>query len=216
MRNRTPPDLRRKPPIREPIKYFYLYCEGERTEPEYFRALQRYLASVRIQVEPEPAAGVPCTLAQRAVSHAKRLGIGSRRKPVNSFEEQDEVWIVCDRDDHPNFEDAVTKCKGGGVGVARSNPCFEVWLILHNKDYDKPDDRHKVQDHLSKLCPEYHHRNKVPNCADLITRIESAESRAQILLERRQSEGAPFGRPSTTVGELTRAIRSAAHKSNPR
>lgn len=216
MRNRPIPNLQRRGSVREPVKYFYLYCEGGRTEPEYFSALQHFLASVRIKIEIEPAAGVPCTLAERAVCRAKQLGISSRRKATNSFEERDEVWIVCDRDEHPKYEEAIGQCKSGGVRVARSNPCFEVWLILHIRDYDKPDDRHNVQNDLRKLCPEYTQKNKVPNCAELIRCIEKAESRARILLERRESEGQPFGRPSTTVGNLTEAIRSAAKKSSPR
>lgn len=214
MRRHVPPDLRRKRHVREPIRHFFLYCEGGRTEPAYFTALQRYLNSVRISIELVPAAGVPSTLARKAADHAKELGISSRRKPANSFEERDEVWVVCDRDEHPHFEDAVGLCQSRGVGVARSNPCFEVWLILHLRDYDKPDGRDKVQEYLCELRPEYR-RNKVPDCAGLVASIERAESRAKILLVRREKEGAPFGPPSTTVGELTSEIRSAAKKSSP-
>ena len=89
-----------------------------------------------------PAQGVPDTLATKAAELARKLGLlPGRRKAKNSFEENDEVWAVFDRDEHPNFDQAIDRCRRAGVRVARSNPCFELWLILHEKDYDRPDDR---------------------------------------------------------------------------
>ena len=38
------------------------------------------------------------------------------------------------------------------------NPCFELWLILHERDYDRPDHRDAVQRELKKLLPEYDNR----------------------------------------------------------
>ena len=102
-------------------------------------------------------------------------------------------------------------CTRNQIGVARSNPCFEVWLILHVAAYDRPNDRHAVQAHLCSLRPEYQpNGKKLPNCAELIKSIEIAEQRAATQLKRREDEGMAFGSPSTTVFELTRSIRSAA------
>jgi hypothetical protein len=118
---------------------------------------------------------------------------------------------VFDRDEHPRYEDAVRLCSAAGVGVARSNPCFEVWLILHETNYDKPSGRHDVQAHLAVLRPEYDPSGrKLPACGNLIKRVEEAEQRAELQLQRRDKEGMPFGPPSTTVFRLTREIRKAA------
>ena len=85
-----------------------------------------------------------------------------------SFEEKDEVWAVFDRDEHPQFEEAVRLCEQNGVKVGRSNPCFEVWLILHLRDWDKPDGRVGVQETLKGLLPEYDSEGaKTPDCARL-------------------------------------------------
>ena len=90
------------------------------------------------------------------------------------------------------------------------NPCFELWLILHERDYDRPDHRDAVQRELKKLQPEYNNRRgKIPDCDDLVTRVEAAEERGKVLIERREKEGDPHGNPSTTVGMLTGAIRIA-------
>ncbi len=204
--------LRRRRAQREPKQRFILYCEGKNTEPAYFAAFKRTFPDALIEVQTLPAAGVPHTLANSAAARAKSLGLSPRsRRKKNSFEENDAVWAVFDRDEHPNFNGAVSICEQAGVGVGRSNPCFELWLILHEADYDRPDGRHAVQAHLKKLRPEYDKDEaKTPDCDDLVTRIEAAEERAERQLARREAEGAPYGPPSTTVSHLTRAIRAAA------
>jgi len=181
-----------------------IFCEGRNTEPSYFHALKRIYSNALIKVETIGGAGVPYTLATAAVKRAN-----SRRERRSSFEERDQIWAVFDRDDHPRFADAVTKCQAKGVGVARSNPCFEVWLILHKEDYDKPDGRHGAQARFRVLCPDYELNGaKVPPL--LVEQVEKAERRAEIQLSRRAEERKPYGQPSTTVGRLTRAIREAA------
>jgi RloB-like protein len=123
------------------------------------------------------------------------------------------VWAVFDRDEHPRYADAVRLCEEVGVNMGRSNPCFEVWLILHVADFDKPDDHRTVQRHLRELRSEYEpSQGKAPNCAELVARVEEAEARAETQLRRREAEGEPYGPPSTTVGHLTRAIRAAAQR----
>jgi hypothetical protein len=156
-------------------------------------------------IEINPAVGVPYTIAERAAERALQL----RQAYRDSYEEHDEIWAVFDRDTHPRIDDAVALCIRSGVGVARSNPCFELWLILHEAGFDKPADSRAVQAHLCKLRPEYDPSStKVPNCSELISRIEAAENRAEAQLARRVAEGAPYGCPSTTVFCLTRAIRT--------
>jgi len=159
-----------------------------------------------------PEVGDPSHLAKLAIKQLEQLRKErGRGRQVNSFEERDEGWIVIDRDEHPHFHDAVARCEQAGVKVARSNPCFEVWLILHEEEYHRPDDRHAVQRHYATLRSDYDMRGgKTPDCFDIIRRIEVAEQRADVLLHRREQEGKPFGRPSTTVGWLTQAIRAAA------
>jgi hypothetical protein len=157
-------------------------------------------------------AGVPYTIAKDATEQARELRFPHGvRKQRDSYEENDEIWAVFDRDAHPQFDEAVKLCERSRVGVARSNPCFELWLILHHADYDKPDGSHAVQAHLRSLRPEYDPSSrKLLNCSELVARVEVAEQRAEALLAKRDAEGAPYGPPSTTVFLLTRAIRAAS------
>ena len=158
------------------------------------------------------------TVAERAAACAREHGLvpGMRRRK-DSFEEGDQVWAVFDRDDHPRFDDAVRLCERNGVGVARSDPCFELWLILHERDYDRACTRRDVQRELASLRPEYDRGGaKTPNCDELMRHVEEAERRAKAQLQRREREGAPHGNPSTTAGRLTRAIRKADAAARPR
>ena len=210
--------LKRRRPIREPKRRFIIFCEGKNTEPAYFHALQRVHRDALVEIETIGGVGVPYTLATAAKAKAQKLGLVPRsRRALNSFEERDEVWVAFDRDEHPRIDEAVLLCEQFGVGVARSNPCFELWLILHCADFDKLDDRHAVQAHLKMLRPEYDQKGrKIPNCDDLIKCIDVAERRAEAQLKHRSAEGGPYSRPSTTVGSLTLAIKIASKASRGR
>ena len=203
-RRRSTPNLKRKNPRLEPKRRFSLFCEGENTETEYFKAIRRICSSTLISVETHGGVGVPYTIATKAIEHAKL------RRKKDSYEERDQVWAIFDRDEHPRFKEAVMKCEEQNVGVGRSNPCFELWLILHEQDYDRAEDRHAMQKRLAQLRPEYDpDGSKTPDCADLVKRVEAAEQRGEQQLRNRESGGDPYGNPSTTVGRLTRAIREA-------
>lgn len=141
------------------------------------------------------------TLASAAVEAVRQLK--RRKNPL-----RDQVWTVFDRDDHPRFDDAVALCRQHDIGVACSDPCFELWLILHLQNFDRPCTRHDVQRELEALHPAYdRNRGKKPDCDTLIRNVEMAEQRAEAQLETRDREANPFGNPSTTVGRLTLKIR---------
>ena len=44
------------------------------------------------------------------------------------------LWIVFDRDQVQGFDDIIAEAAGKGIQVGWSNPCFEIWLLLHAKD----------------------------------------------------------------------------------
>lgn len=202
--------LRRASPSRAPKRRFVIFSEGRNTEPNYFRAIRSELLGALVEVEIIDAAGVPMTIAEKAATHAARMAKGSRRR--SSFEEADQVWAVFDRDEHPDVENAIKRCRAKKVGIAFSDPCFELWLVLHFREFDRPDDRHRVQAELEKVCPGYDRKSgKSPDCAKLMPDVAKAEERAEAQLVRREAEGGKISRPSTTVHHLTLEMRKA-HK----
>lgn len=204
------PGLRRKSWSREPRSKFILFCEGKNTEPGYFAALRAMLKSTIIEIEIVRAAGVPTTIVKSAIERKKKRRIGRK----SSFEDNDQIWAIFDRDEHPRVEEAIGVCVGAGVGLAYSNPCFEYWLILHEEEYGSPDDRFEMQKYYSKIRPEYDSRKgKCPDFCDVVRRVESAERRAKLGIEQRASEGCKLGAPCTTVYLLTEELRRAASSS---
>ncbi|MCY2979903.1 MAG: RloB family protein [Planctomycetota bacterium] len=60
---------------------------------------------------------------------------------VYSVGEGDQFWLVCDTDhwiesNHiQNLVEVVKRCKQKDIAVALSNPCFDLWLLLHFDDF---------------------------------------------------------------------------------
>jgi hypothetical protein len=214
MRRARSSDLKRKPASRDPKTRFTIFCEGKNTEPDYLAAIKRLHRDSIIDIEIIPNAGVPYTQAQRAIEAATLRGFFKKQK--ESYERNDQLWVVFDRDEHPRYDEAVALCAAKKINVARSNPCFELWLILHYQDYDKPGDRHQLQSHLQTIDTQYDAKGrKLAACDSVLANLETAERRAEVQITRRAEEDVAFGPPSTTMHLLTRAIRHASQKSRP-
>jgi hypothetical protein len=188
-----------------PVRTFHLVLEGTNTEFHYFRALEKTIADTKIALTYERGAGSPGTIANKSVQILEDLRRSSRKE---SYEARDQVWAVFDRDEHADFAAGVDKCTANGVHLAVSNPCFEIWLIFHLGDFDRPDDRHQVQACLSKLLPEYDPKGaKTANFDKLLLNLKQAEMRAVACRTRRQEEGGAVQRPLTDVDKLTMELR---------
>lgn len=126
--------LKRKVATRRPRKTLVVFCEGERTEPEYLDALKRQpsvreVAAVDLRVETGRGGSVPRTLVGMAAD--------ARSRVIDVEAEIDEFWCVFDVEwprNHPGLEEAIQQARANGIKLAVSNPCFELWLILHFQD----------------------------------------------------------------------------------
>lgn len=127
--------LKRKVAIRQPRKTLVVFCEGERTEPEYLDALKRQpsvrdAAAVDLRVEVGQGGSVPRTLVAMAAE--------ARSRAIEEEAEIDEFWCVFDVEwprNHPGLLEGVQQAQANGIYLAISNPCFELWLILHFRDH---------------------------------------------------------------------------------
>lgn len=104
--------------------YFLIVCEGEKTEPNYFRQLKRSLppGTVDVQMEVEGAARNTNSLVEYTKRHLEK-----------STQKYDRVWVVFDRDSftEANFNDAIQNAKNNNIQTAWSNEAFELWFLLH-------------------------------------------------------------------------------------
>lgn len=207
-------ELKRRKPFIAERQRFILICEGENTEIAYFKALKAQYRGTQISIEYVAPAGVPITIMDKVKTRMVDL---RQEQRSNSSAKADTVWAVFDQDEHLKVTEAIAGCEGSGAQVAYSNPCFEVWLILHHEDYHAADDHHQIQKRYQKLDPTYDpNGSKTPDCAFLMNHVEKAEQFGENQCKRREEEDTPFGRPSTTVYKLTRAIRAAAEASRPK
>lgn len=140
----------RKPPgNRAPRPRFLIVCEGEKTEPRYFRAFP-VAADVHVVGTGKNTLGVVDEAHRQAMSHR-------RDDPY------DDVWCVFDRDSFPaqDFDTAIQRVQSydedpkvpGSWGAAWSHEAFELWYLLHFAYLDAALDRNlyagKLTDHLS-------------------------------------------------------------------
>ena len=104
-----------------------IVCEGRETEPNYFRGL-RDEEAVRqnVTVVVQRGKGGSCLAAvQQAIAELE--------KAAARGEDFDEVWCVFDVEQasRPQVIKARTLAARHAIRLARSNPCFECWLLAH-------------------------------------------------------------------------------------
>lgn len=119
----------RKRELREPKpNSFLIVSEGEKTEPLYFEGLAKHIndkygggISVEKPLIKTQGEG-KCTV--RLVEETSR--IVSRSRLLYS-----QVWVVFDKDDFQDFDEAVSLAEERGFRAAWSNQSFEYWIYLH-------------------------------------------------------------------------------------
>ena len=97
-----------------------IVCEGQNTEPSYFRYLK--IKSARIE-----AIGV----GYNTVSLVRKAEELATRKAY------DEVWCVFDKDDFApqDFNEAICLAEKKHMHAAYSHQAFEFWILLHFNDH---------------------------------------------------------------------------------
>jgi len=119
----------------------------------------------------------------------------------------DEIWCVFDHDNHPDLNAALGLARNAGIKVAFSNPCIELWFILHFQDQrawiSGPDARRLSRTLLG--CSKVLDGQALET---LVTRYGDAAERAKALLGMHRANGSPDNEnPSSGVWELVESIK---------
>jgi len=147
----------------------------------------------------------PLSLVQRAREDLKANQRSARRTGAGSF---DEIWCVFDVDQHPKLSHAIFEARQSGIEVAISNPCFELWLVLHREDQTANIDRHKIQGHAKHLGIVDGKRFPPGQVAQLIAEYPAAKQRAKALGSRHKLNASdPGSNPSSGVWQLIDRLR---------
>lgn len=194
--------LKRRAPFRQPKIRILVVCEGRLTERGYIRALQHHAHNPRVHVEVAKDTGVPLTVVQCAIQMRNDAENEARRQRDENLS-WDEVWGVFDVDEHPNLQVAVDLANSSGIKVAVSNPCFELWALLHFAEQRAHLTRHKARSALHKFLPKY---DKELDFAALHPNYATALERAKSLDALALHHGEPGRNPSTGVYMLAERI----------
>lgn len=203
-RQQGPSPLKRRVGTRSPRKTIVIFCEGQRTEPEYLEALRRQpevrdVAAVDLRIEAQRNGSVPLTLV--------RMAVRARERAAREEGEVDEFWCVFDVEwpaNHPGLREALDLARQNGIEVAVSNPCFELWLALHFDAHTRWLDN----DEACRLRRSYDGQaDKGLDPALYMPRIASAAQRAAALEARHGKNGTvfPHDNPSSGMHRLIAA-----------
>jgi hypothetical protein len=206
--------LKRKVATRRPRKTLLIFCEGTRTEPDYLNALKRQpsvrdIAAIDLRVETKQGRTDPRSLVS--------LAVAARRRAIEGDDEIDEFWCVFDIEwprNQPGLHEAMNKARQNGVEVAVSNPCFELWLILHFQDQSAWLDT----EHACRLRRRLDASDgKGLSAAIYMPRAEVARQRAVALDERHRQDTTPFphNNPSSGMHRLLATIQPAQAGTRP-
>ena len=108
---------------------YLIVTEGERTEPLYFKGMRKLIQ--------EKVGGVVDIIEQPLIDV---YGEGCSTTRLVEVADQiikdakiiyQNVWIVFDKDDFDDFDQAIQEALNRGYNVAWSNQSFEYWLYLH-------------------------------------------------------------------------------------
>jgi len=190
-----------------------IVCEGKETEPSYFENFKKRDKPLKIEIVKNAAGKSYPALIKKAVE--------SKRKYVDGTESKWDVWCVSDVDvDYktPDSQSARNKqlkeyaknATDNNFKIALSNPCFEVWFLLHfTPNIGYMQDCNTVEKVLSKHLHNYQKNRDVFGL--LADKLESAVSNGKKLKQYHEEKGKKdfidvAVNPYTNVWELVESL----------
>jgi len=183
----------RKVDTKEVRQRFLIVCEGEKTEPNYFRSFR-----------------VPKNVAEIDV---KGVGENSSKlvnsaKDLKEQEDYDQLWCVFDRDSWTpeDFNNAIGNAKNQGFKVAYSNEAFELWYVLHFEFLNTGIPRSDYLQKLNLLLNQRYQKNSEKIYDELFEKQSIAIKNAINLLNQYDPHNPVRDNPSTTVHLLVQEL----------
>lgn len=186
-----------------------IVCEGEKTEPNYFKSFDRINRGGVVY-------DIQCDGGRINTIQVVNKAIQLRDKAIRENNPYDSVWAVFDRDSFTakDFNAAIQKAESNGIRCAWSNEAFELWYVFHfvnrvtpmrRKDYEKA-----ISEFISKHLKGYTYKKNDPKMRRYVTlygdetqAIKFAEKQAESFAHTRYAEQ----EPSTWVYRLVRLLR---------
>ena len=194
---------------------FLIVTEGKRTEPLYFKGLQKKIKEKRegrIDVIENPVIDI----CGEGCSTGKLIEVTEQIVKDSKIMYQN-VWVVFDKDDFEDFDEAIRLGKEKGYEVAWSNQSFEYWLYLHFHYSDSALHRDDWSEKLSEIFEQNSlgdgiYRKNYENIYDLVnvydgvnTAIKNAKRRMESFNENKDMPS-QFD-PGTMVYKLVEELK---------
>ncbi|SFD25127.1 RloB family protein [Clostridium uliginosum] len=163
---------------------YLIVTEGTETEVNYFKNIKRLIEKSfnnsimveRIDLDIHGTARSTTVLVKEAI----------KKRSLQSYSD---VWVVFDKDENIDFDEAIALAIKEDLHVAWSNECFELWLLLHFQDLKSAIGRN---DYYSKLTNHFKDKNinngkydkNIYNIFDITSLyVDTAIKRSNSLLE---------------------------------
>jgi hypothetical protein len=196
----------RRRPRRAVGRSVIIVCEGSKTEPGYFNAIRQSMRLPTAQVYVvHPNATDPLSIVRAAIDYRRQ------RVRERAWSAGDSAWAVFDGDEHRNanphnWNDAIQTADIQGINLAVSNPCFELWYLLHYQDQFAQLSREAAERRICDHLGEYE-KAKVYWPDPLGPLTDEAIGRARRLADRLVADGARrHSNPSTDVFNLVESL----------
>lgn len=183
----------RKVNTREVRQRFLIVCEGEKTEPNYFRSFR--VPKDVFEIDVRGFGENPSRLVKIV-------------KELSKQEDYDLVWCVFDRDDFPkeDFNNAIKNARDKGIQVAYSNEAFELWYLLHFEFLSSGIPRSDYIRKLKSLLGNKYQKNSETIYEELFDKQPTAIKNATTLLKQYNPHNPVDDNPSTTVHLLVQKL----------
>ncbi len=185
-----------RPKFVRDARIFVIAVEGEKTEAQHFSLFEGSRVHVEILPADSDGLSAPKHVLERLVKFGEEYDLGP----------EDERWLVADVDrQRGQFLDEVTQvAQESGYRLALSNPCFELWLLLHFQEPDVADIDCKAV--IDRLRPHVSSYNKAKINVEYFTldRVREAVMRAKALEGNRDTRWPTF--PGTHVSKVAEKL----------
>ncbi|MCD4782080.1 MAG: RloB family protein [Candidatus Omnitrophica bacterium] len=188
--------LKRKEEKRAERENILIVCEGEKTEPNYFKAFHVTSANIKVLGKGFNTKSL--------VKDTEKINEKAR---ING-EPYDQVWCVFDRDSFTKeqFNTAIQMAEKYGFHAAYSNEAFELWYILHSEYFTARLNRKAYQVKLTKFLGAKYKKNDTLMYSKLLSKQKKAIRNAKKLLKQYSSTRLADNKPSTTVHLLVEVL----------
>lgn len=203
-RRRT--NIERQEPFVKEKNTYLIVCEGENTEPSYFKKFKKFI-KLPIDIEVIGKGENTKSLVDSAIKLKEEKNYYS-------------VWCVFDKDNfsYDGFNNAINKAKSNKINVAYSNQAFEYWLLLHFEDHqggkmNREDYYKKINKYLSEINKKFKFDKYKKIIDENIFENLIANNRTKIAIKRAEKIDKNFRdesyakrESSTTVYKLVKEI----------